>query len=249
MKLSVGLITYNEEKDLSRTLEAVKEIADEIVIVDNGSTDHTLDIAGKYGARIYSEEWKGFGLQKNAVIEKCQGDWILLIDADEEISVPLKEKIKEIINRQNNPYKVYKLNFTTICFGKQIKYGGWSNFFRVRLFARGAGKYDNKTVHENFVTSEPIGMVKEKINHYTYSNLEDYFTKFNSYTTKQAWQYKQAAKKKNIMSIYFSSGFSFFKTFILQLGFLDGYEGYLLSKFGAMIVLVKYSKLRELNQN
>ena len=82
MKLSVGLITYNEEKNLSRTLDSILEIADEIIIVDSGSTDKTLEIAGKYNAGIYSEEWKGYGMQKNSVIDKCIGEWILLIDAD-----------------------------------------------------------------------------------------------------------------------------------------------------------------------
>jgi len=247
MKLSVGLITYNEEKDLSRTLNAVKEIADEIVIVDNGSTDRTIEIAEKYGAKVYSEKWKGYGLQKNSVIDKCNGDWILLIDADEEITVPLKERIKGIINDQDVLCKVYKVNFLTICFGKKIRYGGWSNFYRIRLFARNSGRFDDKVVHENFITSESVGLIKEEINHYTYNSLEDYFNKFNDYTTNQAFQYKKAGKQRNILSIYWGSKFYFFKSYILQLGFLDGYEGYLLSKLGAMTVLIKYSKLRQLN--
>ena len=91
MKLSVGLITFNEEKNIARTLDSVLEIANEIVIVDSGSTDETLEIAQKYNAAIFSEEWKGYGRQKNSVIDKCNGEWILLIDADEEISKELKE--------------------------------------------------------------------------------------------------------------------------------------------------------------
>jgi glycosyltransferase involved in cell wall biosynthesis len=245
MKLSVGLITCNEEKDLPRTLEAVKEIADEIVIVDNGSTDRTLEIAQKYGARVYTEDWKGYGLQKNSVIEKCNGNWILLIDADEEISVPLKEKIKKIINRQNNPFKVYKINFTTVYMGKRIKHGGWSNYSRIRLFAKNSGNYNCNIVHENFITSESVGKIKEMIIHYSYKNLEDYFIKFNAYTTKQAIQYKHAGKTRSAASIYIGFKFHFFKSFILRLGFLDGFEGYLLSQLRAMNVLVKYSKLRE----
>lgn len=248
MNLSVGLITFNEEKDLPRTLDAIKDIADEIVIVDNGSTDKTIDIARSYGTHVYTEDWKGFGDQKNSVIEKCKGKWILLIDADEEITPSLKNEIKEIISSEKNKFKIYKLKFTTVCFGKNIRHGGWSNFYRVRLFMNGFGKYDSKKVHETFLTSEPIGMTKGYINHYTYESLQDYFGKFNEYTTKLAKQYLERGKSKSVLNMYFSSCFNFIKTYFLKLGFLDGYEGYLLSKLGAMYVLIKYSKLRELKR-
>ncbi len=248
MRLSVGLITYNEEKDLSRTLDAVKDIADEIVIVDSGSSDRTIEIAGSFGARVYSEEWKGFGEQKNSVIDKCKGKWILLIDADEEISVSLKEEIRKIISTESPTTEVYKIRFKTICFGKKINHGGWSNFYRTRLFLNGSGRYDNKQVHETFITDKPIGFIREDINHYTYRNLEEYFSKFNDYTSKLAVQYNQKGKSKSVLNIYISTKFKFFKTYILKLGFLDGYEGYLLAKISAMYVLVKYSKLREIKR-
>lgn len=246
MNLSVGIITYNEERDLSVTLNAVKDIADEIVIVDSGSTDRTPEIAQSFGAKFFVEEWKGFGKQKNSVIDKCQGRWILLIDADEEVSPSLKEEIRKVISKEKNEVKVYKLNFTTFCFGREIRYGGWSNFYRIRLFEKGSGKYDDREVHENFISSGPIGMIREKICHHTYYDLNDYLSKFNEYTSKSAKHYYQDGKKKSVLSAYFSSCFHFFKTYFIQLGFLDGYEGFLLSKLSAMTVLIKYSKLREL---
>ncbi len=246
MNLSVGIITHNEERDLPRTLEAVKDIADEIIIVDNESNDDTIEIARSYGAKVYSEDWKGFGDQKNSVIDKCSGRWILLIDADEEISPELRESIKKEISLPNNPNKVFKINFLSICFGKKIHYGGWSNFYRVRLFERGSGKYDNMQVHENFITTAPIGKIREQILHHTYRDLDEYLDKFNKYTTKSAEQYYQGGKKKSVLGIYFSSYFRFIKTYFIQFGFLDGYEGFLLSKLGATTILLKYSKLREL---
>ncbi|MDR2039367.1 MAG: glycosyltransferase family 2 protein [Bacteroidales bacterium] len=246
MNLSVGIITYNEEKDLPRTLNAVKDIADEIVIVDNGSTDKTPEIAASFNAKLFTEKWKGYGEQKNSVIDKCHGKWILLIDADEEITPQLKKKIQEIISGDSTKHKVYKIRFTTVCFGKRIRHGGWSNFYRVRLFNNGAGRYDHKQVHETFITEESIGRIKEMILHYTYTNLEDYFDKFNAYTSKMAVQYFNKGKKKSIPGICIGSIFRFFKMYILKLGFLDGYEGYLLSRISSMYVLVKYSKLREL---
>ena len=98
MKLSVGIITYNEENRVGKTLDSVREIADEIIVVDSESSDRTVEIAKSKGAEVFVEKWKGYGPQKNSVLEKCSGDWILLIDADEVISAELKEKIREIIN-------------------------------------------------------------------------------------------------------------------------------------------------------
>ncbi len=117
MSLSVGLITYNEERRLGRTLESIKNIADEIIIVDSNSTDNTVEIAKKYGAKVYIENWKGYGLQKNSVIEKCTKDWILLIDADEVISSDLSKKILEVIKEGKED--LYDINFTSVCFGKK----------------------------------------------------------------------------------------------------------------------------------
>jgi glycosyltransferase involved in cell wall biosynthesis len=249
MNLSVGIITHNEEKHLPRTLNAVKELADEIIIVDNGSTDRTVEIAQSFHAKVYTEPWKGSGAQKNSVIEKCKGKWILLVDADEEITPSLAQTIQAIVTTERPQYEVYKIQFTTFCFGKKIKYGGWSNFSRVRLFLNGAGKCNNNQVHETFVTNKAIGTIKDVINHYTYANLEEYFNKFNIYTSKMAIQYRDAGKNKSISGIYFSSLFHFIKMYVLKLGFLDGYEGYLLARISAMYAFIKYAKLRELKNN
>jgi glycosyltransferase involved in cell wall biosynthesis len=247
MNLSVGLITYNEEKKLPRTLEAAKKIADEIIIVDNGSTDRTVEIAQSFHAKVYTESWKGSGAQKNSVIEKCKGKWILLIDADEEITSKLAQAIRKIVTAERPQYEVYKIRFITFCFGEKIKYGGWS-FYKIRLFLNGAGKCTNNQVHETFLTSKKIGTIKSIINHYTYTNLEEYFSKFNFYTSKMAVQYRDAGKNKTVISTYFSSLFHFLKMYVLKLGFLDGYEGYLLAKISAMYTFIKYAKLRELQK-
>ena len=129
MKLSVGIITLNEEKIIGKTLKSVEEIADEIIIVDSNSSDKTIEIAKSFGAKVFTEAWKGFGPQKNSVIDKCSGEWILLIDADEELSESLVSKIKKIINGKTD-YNVYKINRSSVCFGKRIKHGGWSHYSR-----------------------------------------------------------------------------------------------------------------------
>jgi glycosyltransferase involved in cell wall biosynthesis len=194
------------------------------------------------------EEWKGFGLQKNSVIEKCQSEWILLIDADEEISEALSEEIKHVVSQKQSQFNVYKLRFLTLCFGKKIRHGGWSGFYRIRLFKNGSGKYNENQVHENFLTQETIGRISKDIYHYTYKDIEDYLVKFNQYTTHSARMYFERNKKKSAPMILLSAMFYFVKTYIFQLGILDGFEGYLLSKFGAMTILVKYAKLEELQK-
>jgi len=112
MKLSVGIITFNEENRIGKTLDSVREIADEIIIIDSESTDKTVEIALSKGAKVFVEKWKGYGPQKNSVLEKCKGEWILLIDADEVISPQLKEKIKIIINSENPSSDVYKIKLS-----------------------------------------------------------------------------------------------------------------------------------------
>ena len=145
MRLSVGIITYNEENRIGRTLDSIKEIADEIIIVDSESEDKTVEIAKSKGAKVFVEKWKGYGLQKNSVLEKCKGEWILLIDADEVISLKLKKKIKNIIDNRNNEYNVYKIKLRNICFKKEIKFGGWDDYV-IRLWRNGKVKINNRPI-------------------------------------------------------------------------------------------------------
>ncbi|TDT70617.1 glycosyltransferase involved in cell wall biosynthesis [Hypnocyclicus thermotrophus] len=243
MGLSVGIITFNEEKKIEKTLKAIKSIADEIIIVDSYSIDKTVEIAKKYNAKVFIEKWKGFGKQKNSVIEKCNNEWILIIDADEVVSEELANKIKTIIFNKNNEYDVYKINRCSICFGKEIKYGGWSNDYVVRLFKKGKAKLDDAIIHESFLTEEKIGKIKEKLYHYTYLSLEEYFNKFNSYTTKGAIKRKEKGKKASISTIIFNPFFKFFKMYILKLGFLDGFYGFILAMLAYIYNFVIQVKL------
>lgn len=246
MRLSVGIITYNEENRIGRTLDSIKEIADEIIIVDSESKDKTVEIAKSKGAKVFVEKWKGYGLQKNSVLEKCKGEWILLIDADEVISLKLKKKIKNIIDNRNNEYNVYKIKLRNICFKKEIKFGGWDDYV-IRLWRNGKVKINNREVHEEYVVEEgeKIGKLNEKIVHYTYDTIDQFLEKLNRYTTQSAIQYSKERKKADIFKIYIKMFYRFIKMYIFQFGFLDGYEGYLLSKYSSIYTMTKYTKLRE----
>ena len=160
MKLSVGIITFNEENRIGKTLDSVREIADEIIIVDSESTDRTVEIALSKGAKVFVEKWKGYGPQKNSVLEKCKGKWILLIDADEVISTQLKEKIKTIINSENPSSDVYKIKLRNIAFKREIKFGGWDDYV-IRLWKNGKVKISSREVHEQYQTDSKIKKIKE----------------------------------------------------------------------------------------
>lgn len=245
MKLSVGIITLNEEKNLDRTLLSVKDIAEEIVIIDCGSTDKTFEIAKRYHAKFIFNKWEGFGKQKNFAILNCSGDWILLIDADEVLSKELIIKIKYIIENENEK-KVFSINRCSVCFGKKLKHGGWSNQYAVRLWKKGMVSVNDNLVHEAFLTKEDIHKISEKIYHYTYHTLEDYFVRFNKYTTLGAQEYFKRGKKASYLKIIFNPMYKFIKMYIIRLGFLDGIEGFTIACTSAMYSMVKYFKLREM---
>ena len=248
MKLSVGIITFNEENRIGKTIDAIKGIADEIIVVDSESRDRTVEIAKFKGAKVFVEKWKGYGPQKNSVLEKCCGEWILLLDADEVVSPELKEKIKMIINSSNPSSEVYKIKLRNIAFGRKIKFGGWDDYV-IRLWKNGKVKISNREVHEKYQTKEKIEKINELIIHYTYDSIEEFLEKLNRYTSQSAKEYIKNKKNPSFIKIYSKMLFRFVKMYILQLGFLDGYEGYLLAKYSSIYTMTKYTKLREAYYN
>lgn len=248
MKLSVGLITFNEENRIGKTIDAIKDIADEIIIVDSESKDRTVEIAEFKGAKVFVEKWKGYGPQKNSVLEKCQGEWVLLLDADEVVSPELKEKIKSIINDEKLSSDVYKIKLRNIAFGKEIKFGGWDDYV-IRLWKNGKIKISNREVHEQYQTESKIEKINEKIIHYTYDSIEEFLEKLNRYTSQSATEYIKHKKSASFLKIYSKMLFRFVKMYIFQFGVLDGYEGYLLAKYSSIYTMTKYTKLREAYYN
>ncbi|MDD7392234.1 MAG: glycosyltransferase family 2 protein [Fusobacterium gastrosuis] len=249
MTLTVSIITLNEEKNLARTLESVKKFADEIVIVDSGSTDKTEEIAKSFNAKFYFQKWLGYGPQRNKAIELASSEWVLNIDADEEISEELAKKIVDIKDEKNGNIDVFKINFMSVCFGKKIKHGGWSNSYRIRLFKKNSGRFNENNVHEEFITNSHIGKINEYILHHSYSDLEDYFTKFNKYTTLGAIEYYKKNKKASLVSIVLNPIYKFIRMYFFRLGFLDGLEGFILAITSSLYTMVKYYKLKEIYRN
>ncbi len=242
--LSVVVITRNEKKNLRRCLQSVKW-ANEIVVVDSQSTDGTLDIAREFGAKIYSPVWRGFGPAKRAGVEKATAEWVLSLDADEELSEELSVQIQQVIQDDSNVTGYY-IRRKTQFLGRWIMHCGWYPDYILRLFRKSAGNVNEAEVHEKVVVKGRVERLEGEILHYSYPDLEHYFRKSNQYTSLGAQQAFAAGKKSGLFALVIKPPVSFITHYLLKRGFLDGIEGFVLSVLSAFAVFVKYAKLREL---
>ncbi len=243
-KLSAVIITRNEEENLPRCLASVK-FADEIVIVDSGSTDRTLDIAREYGARVCETEWRGFGLSKREGVSAANGDWVLSIDADEEVSSALAEEIQNAV-RDSTSVAGYYIPRRTEFLGRWIMHSGWYPDPVLRLFRKDRGNFDEALVHEKVVLDGETGRLRHDLLHYCYPSLDDYFRKFNRYTSLAAREAHQNGRKVGVRHVVINPLVKFVKQYVVKGGFLDGLEGLLLAILSACYVMVKYAKTRDL---
>lgn len=240
-KLTIIILTYNEERHIKECIESVR-FADEILIIDSGSVDKTLEIAEEAGARVVTHPMtEGFAAQRNFAMQQTTTDWILFLDADERMTPLLANEIKEAIvdYKQITAFKIPRRNHF---LGKWIKNCGWYPDYSLRLMKKGKAHYTG-LVHEHLVVDGLTSVLKQPFIHYTYSNIEQYLAKLNKYTSLAALEMKQKGKKSGLLDIGFRPAFTFFKFFLLRKGFLDGIEGLVVSLLSAFYVLVKYVKL------
>ena len=231
--LSVILITKNEEVDLPVCLESVS-FADEIVIVDNGSTDRTQEIAQHYGAAFYIEEWLGFGPQKNLSLSKATCDWVLSIDADEVVPEKLALEIQQVF--QNPTHVGYEIPRTTTFCGKKVRFGDWGRDKVLRLFKRGVGEFTNDQLHERVVVEGTIGCLKNVMIHNSVISLEDAKEKMMSYAVI-------SAKERNgsLLKAITRGFWTFFRSYILLFGWLDGWTGFQVARLCAQGTYLRYT--------
>ena len=252
MRLSVALITLNEEANLSRTLDSVMPLVSdgngEIIVVDSGSTDRTLEIARSYGARTFVEPWKGFAAQKNSAMEKASGDWVLQLDADEALEPALAEEINAAI-QQNSAVVGFWIPRKNFFLGRWIKHGGFYPDPKLRLIRRSAGKFEEYGAHPTLKVNRPTGRLKHALIHNAYPTLRGYIDHMNSYSSSGA----EVAVAKghrgfSVSNIVLRPKLTFLYNFIFRLGFLDGREGFLLHFYHAIYVSWKYAKAWELGR-
>jgi glycosyltransferase involved in cell wall biosynthesis len=251
-KLTVLVPVFNEERNLEACLESVREIADEIFVVDSFSTDGTLAIAQKFGARIVQHEYVNSAAQKNWAIPQCSHPWVFIIDADERVRPDLRAEVKALLARPGGPelagYFVVRRNFF---LGGEIRHGGWETNDVQRLFRREAGRYAERDVHADVALKDSggntlkSGRLKAKLDHITCApdGLNRYFQRFNRYTTQAAERYHREGRKPHFWNFFLHPGWEFFKMYILKRGFLDGIPGLAVCSFCAFTRFVRYMKL------
>ena len=244
ISLSVAIITLNEEDRLPECLESVKQ-ADDIVVVDSGSTDDTVLIAEKFGARIFSENWRGFGPQKQFAIEQCRNEWVLLLDADERIPPETEAEIREILDGSPK-FDAYSLPRKNYFSGRWIRHGGWWPDRTTRLFRKDAAHMPSKTVHEALEVNGVTGEMKNPIVHYTNRNLHQIIEKMNHYTSAGAEELFQKGQRASLGKAVMRSSWAFFYNYFFRLGFLDRSEGFVIAVCDAVNKFYKYAKLREM---
>jgi hypothetical protein len=243
--LSVIIITNNEEKNLTRALESVK-FADEFVVCDSGSTDSTLEIARSYNCKIVYSEFRGFGAAKQSALDNATGDWILSIDADEEVSESLQAAIKSVLNA--GEYDAYYLNRKSKFLGKWISHSGWYPDWILRMFRREKSRFDQQLVHEGVHVDGKTGKLQGLLLHYTDPDISHYLSKMDRYTTLSAQTLVSEERRFHVSDLIFKPTAIFIKMFFLKLGFLDGVHGLALASLSSFHVLCKYAKLWELQR-
>ncbi len=245
--LSVCIITFNEEDNIGNTLAHIQHIADEIVIVDSYSTDKTVEICKKYTSKIFSHKWEGFIKQKNIALNKCKSDFILSIDADEEITKKLADEIVDKIN--NLHHDGYIINRKTKYLGKILKHS-WQPDNKLRLVKKDAfPKWHGEIVHESLkIQSSMIVNLDNYLIHHSYKNIEDHNSKTLKYAMLSALSYHKIGKQSSILKLLFSPTFNFIKMYFFRLGFLDGIEGLIAARSGYIYTYLKYLYLYELNK-
>lgn len=251
MTLSVCIITHNEEANIGRTLASVKAIADEMIVVDSGSTDKTVAIAQSLGAKVFSEPWKGFAAQKNSCLAKATGDWVLSLDADEEVSPELEASIRTLLISSHPPdYKGYKMNRRNIYFGRWIKHCGYYPDPKLRLIRRGAAEFELRAVHEDMKMAGPLGHLQGDLIHHAYPNMESFIEHCNRYSSLGAGMVvAERTVGFSVTNIVLRPLVRFVYSYFFRLGFLDGREGLLVLMNHAAYVSWKYAKAWELSRN
>lgn len=238
--LSVIVITLNEEKNIGRCLESVKW-ANEIIVVDSGSTDKTIEIAESYGAKVYEQGWPGDGPQKYFGIEHATCEWCLVLDADEEVTPELARSIKDVLEHSNST--CYKMHRRSFFLGKIMKHGDWGRDWIVRLFLRSKHQYTREVAHSKLdVSKSSAGVLDGKLTHHTQEDIYLSIKKLNDYSTLSAKMMLGKGKRSSVFKAVLRGHLAFIRSYVLRAGFLDGIEGYLCARNIGLGAYLKYIK-------
>ncbi|MEJ2361062.1 MAG: glycosyltransferase family 2 protein [Gammaproteobacteria bacterium] len=242
--LSAVLIVKNEAACLAECLERL-QFADEIIVLDAGSTDNTVEIARRYTSKVFTDaDWRGYGIQRQRAQARASGDWILMIDADEHVTPELRTSIQAAVSadEQNTVYAIARLSW---CFGRFIRHSGWYPDYVVRLYPRVKAKYGEDKVHEKLqypasISARPL---QGDLLHYTYRDLEHYLVKSAAYAAAWAEQRQLKGRRSSLLQGVLHGLACFVRMYVLRLGFLDGSQGLLLALLSGHSTFAKYADL------
>ncbi len=245
-KVSVTIITLNERENIAECLASVAW-ADEVIVSDSGSTDGTIEICREHGARVFTDEWLGFGAQKNLCASRAENPWVLNLDADERVTPELAEEIRRVLsNPVNAGYTVPRKNHFG---GRWIRHCGWYPDRNLRLYKTDAGGFSDSRVHESVSVDGPVGDLQNPIIHYTYKDVSDYLARMQRYSTLSAADMHARGRRTRATDIPLRPAFTFFKMYVLRRGFLEGGMGLVLSALYASYTAAKYAKLWEMGRD
>jgi len=246
MPLSVAIITRNAASQLDGCLASVA-FADEIVVVDSGSTDGTVELAARRGARVIAKEWLGFGPQKQFAVASARYDWVLCLDADESLSDALRVSILDELKAPRG--LVYAMPRCNRFLGRWLRHGEGYPDWSVRLFHRAHARWSDDAVHEKVVTGRPVLRLRGDLLHDSAETLEKYLDKQNRYTTLQAELLRSEGRRASVAQLLLSPSLRFVKFYLVRLGFLDGVPGLVHIAIGCMNTFNKYAKLKALERS
>lgn len=245
MKITGAIITLNEEKNLPRSMGSLAW-CDEVVVVDSGSKDRTVEIARHAGARVLHRDWTGYADQKNYAAEAASHDWILSLDADEVLSEGLREEILRV--RSSSPeVAAFRFPRRAHYLGKWINHSGWYPDRKIRLYDRRKAKWVGDFIHESVVTHEPIGELRGDLLHYTCDSFASHLKSLDRYTDLAAREIAECGQNVGYSRLLIDPPWTFIRTFVLQFGFLDGIHGLAIAYTASRYVYLKYAKARALN--
>jgi len=245
MKITATIITLNEERSIARAIESLR-CADEILIVDSGSTDRTVELAQNLGARIIEANWRGFSAQKNWAAEQASNAWVLSLDADEALSEGLEAEIWNL-KKTGPKYDAYTMPRMARYLGRWILHSGWYPDRKVRLYHRDKASFVGDFVHESVSVHGRVGALEINILHFTCESLSEHVKTLDRYTTLAAQELASRQIKVPVSKLIVDPAWAFMKTYFMQRGFLDGPEGLTIAHMAAFYTFLKYAKARNMS--
>lgn len=243
-RLSVVVITKDEEEGVRACLESVAW-ADEVIVVDAESTDKTAQIAREFTDRVFIRPWPGFAAQKNFGLEQATGDWILSVDADEEVSRGLRDELEAILAASGAACAGYRIPRRNLFWGRPIRHGGLYPDWQLRLFRRGRGRFVDRAVHESVEVEGEVGRLRAALVHRSYRDVADFVARADRYSTLAAEEWLRSGRRARLRDLVVRPAGRFLSMYVVHAGFLDGWRGFLLAALYAYYVFIRSAKVWE----